>query len=141
MRMAYLLVLGLGLSQGGAAKDAAIKKDKDAMQGTWSVVAVTSEGKDAESSKLIGAQVIFKDDKVRGKGIRLGKDNECGYKIDPTSKIKAIDFIDQDGTVVPGIYQLDGTKLNICTTAPKSPRPGSFEPKRGSGLVLIKLRK
>lgn len=140
MRTAYLLLLGLGMLQTTAAtKDAAIKKDKDGMQGTWSVVSVTSDGKDADVTKLLNAKVIFQGDKVTGKVIRLGKDNETAFKIDPTTKVKSIDFLHADGAATPGIYDLNENKLKICSNQPKAPRPTTFESKTGSGNILIIL--
>ena len=142
MRTAYLLVLGLGMMQTTAAtKEAAVKKDKDALQGTWSVISVTTDGKDADVTKLLNAKVIFQGDKVTGKVIRLGKDNETPFKIDPTLKMKAIDFLHGDGAATPGIYDLNENKLKICSNQPKAPRHTTFDSKQGSGNVLIILRR
>jgi uncharacterized protein (TIGR03067 family) len=142
MKALYMLVLGAGLLQSAAAKkDEAIKKDKDALQGTWSVITVTSDGKVADVTKLVGAKVIFKDDMASGKGIRLSRGNECPYKLDPTVHPKQIDFIHSDGATTPGIYLLDGDKLKVCNTGPKTARPKKFESKEDSGHVLIILRR
>jgi uncharacterized protein (TIGR03067 family) len=142
MKLVYLLLPSVCLMQlTGAAKDAAIKKDKEALQGTWSVITVTTDGKDVDVTKLVGAKVIFEGDKAMGKVIRLGKGNECQFRIDPTVKPKAIDFIHSDGTVTPGIYLLDENKLKICNNTPKSPRPKAFESKTGTDTVLINLRR
>lgn len=140
MKLLFLLVPAVALLQvNGAAKDAAIKKDKEALQGTWTVLKVTSEGKDVDVTKLVGARVIFEGDKAMGKVIRLGKGNETGYRLDPTVNPKAIDFVHSDGTVTPGIYLLADNKLKICNNAPKSARPTAFESKPASGTVLIIL--
>lgn len=142
MKLLYLLLPSVCLMQvTGAAKDAAIKKDKDSLQGAWSVITVTTDGKDADVTKLVGAKVIFEGDKAIGKVIRLGKDNETGYRLDPTVKPKAIDFVHPDGTTTPGIYLLEDNKLKICNNPPKSSRPKTFETKGGSGTVLIILRR
>jgi uncharacterized protein (TIGR03067 family) len=142
MKPLLLLVSALALAQvTGAAKDAAIKKDKEALQGTWSIIQVVTEGKDADVTKLVGAKVIFEGDKAIGKVIRLGKGNETAYRLDPTVNPKAIDFVHSDGTVTPGIYFLDENKLKICNNAPKSTRPKTFESKPASGTILIILRR
>jgi len=142
MRTAFMLILGLGLMQASAAtKDAAIKKDKDDLQGTWSVISVTSDGKVTDVVKLLNAKVIFQGDKVSGKVIRLGKDNETPYRLDPTQKVKAIDFVHSDGAATPAIYDLNENKLKICSNQPKAPRPTTFVSKQGSGNVLIILRR
>ncbi len=140
MKLLYLLVPSICLLQvTGAAKDAAIKKDKDGLQGTWTVLSITSDGKQMDVEKLVGARVIFQGDKVTGKGIRLGKGNDTAYKIDPTVTPKTIDFVHDDGTVIPGIYDLKENKLKICNNGPKSGRPKDFESKSNSGTVLITL--
>jgi uncharacterized protein (TIGR03067 family) len=148
MNMRCLLVLGAGLllaadapKTDGFKKDEAIKKDKDGMQGTWSVIGVVSDGKEAPSDKLIGAKVVITGNKISGQAIRLGKGNECTFRIDPTQKIKAIDLIHSDGTEMPGIYYLNDKKLRICITAPKTPRPNKLESDKGTGWNLIILYK
>ena len=142
MKLLYLLLPSVCILQvTGAAKDAAIKKDKDALQGTWSVITVATDGKEVDVTKLVGAKVIFEGDKAQGKVIKLGKGNDCGFKLDPTVTPKTIDFVHEDGTVMPGIYLLDENKLKICNSSPKSARPKTFESKTGSGTVLIILRR
>ncbi|MBL8799928.1 MAG: TIGR03067 domain-containing protein [Planctomycetia bacterium] len=140
MKLRCLLVLGVGLLlAAGPSKDEAIKKDKDEMQGTWSVIGVTSDGKEMSSDLLLGAKVIFKGDRAEGKVIRLSKNNECGFKIDPTQKLKTIDFVHADGTVTPGIYELRTNKIKICNSSPKAARPTSLEAAKGSGWTQIIL--
>lgn len=140
MKLLYLLVPSLCLMQvTGAARDAAIKKDKDGLQGTWTVLTITSDGKKMDVEKLVGSRIIFEGDKVTGKNIRLGKGNETAYKIDPTVNPKTIDFVHEDGTVIPGIYLLNENKLKICNNPPKSGRPKDFESKANTGTILITL--
>jgi uncharacterized protein (TIGR03067 family) len=142
MKSLYLLVLGVSLVQvTGAARDEAIKKDKDGLQGTWSVISVTLSGKVEDVTKLVNAKVTFKGDTATGKVIRFGKGQETGYKIDPTVKPKIIDFVHQDGAATPGIYELVENKLKICNNSPGKPRPKKFESKTDSGDVLIILRR
>lgn len=142
MKLLYLLLPSVCLLQAtGAEKDAAIKKDKEALQGTWSVIEVVSDGKIADVTKLVNAKVIFEGDKVSGKVIRLGKGNETAYRLDPLAKPKAIDFIHEDGVASPGIYWIEENKLKICNNQPKSGRPTTFESKAKSGTVLIILRR
>lgn len=140
MKLRCLLVLGVGLLLAAApSKDEEIKKDKDDMQGTWSVLSVVSDGKEFPVEMLSGAKVVFKGDRAEGKVIRLGKGNECGFKIDPTQKVKTIDFVHSDGAVTPGIYEVKGNKIKICNSSPKAARPTAFEAAKGSGLTLIVL--
>ena len=142
MKPLGFLVLSMGLLQTAAAtKDEAIKKDKDQLQGKWAIISVVSDGKRADVTKMVGAMIIFKDNKAIGKGVRLTRGNEAPFKLDPTQKPKIIDFIHDDGAVTPGIYELDGDKLKICNNTPKFPRPKTFESKEGSGQVLIILRR
>jgi uncharacterized protein (TIGR03067 family) len=141
MKSLGLLLLVVGFVQlSGAERDAAIKKDKDGLQGTWSVISVTQDGKVVDVTKLVNAKVIFKGDTATGKLIKLGQ-GDTSFKIDPTVKPKTIDFTHQDGAVSPGIYLLEGDKLKFCNNSPKYPRPKDFECKTGSGHVLIVLRR
>lgn len=138
----WMLLLAVGLLMAAQpSRDEAIFKDKEQLQGTWSVVSVVINGKELEVEKLAGAKIIIKGDVATGKVIRLGKDSECTFKIDPTQKVKHFDFIHTDGTVLPGVYSVTSTKLKICFGPPNAPRPSALEAPKGSNLTLISLHR
>jgi uncharacterized protein (TIGR03067 family) len=135
---ALLLVAADAPPSTTAQREAAVKKDKDQLQGSWSVTGIVNEGVQIEQELIRNAKLVFKGDRLASKGLRLGDKAEGGYKLDPTAKLKEIDIQIGD-TATPAIYILDGDKLKICRTLRAPKRPGGFDAGKGSGLATITL--
>jgi uncharacterized protein (TIGR03067 family) len=140
MKLRALLIVAAALLVAADAKDDAVKKDKEALQGTWKPVAREKNGK-LESEKdpeLAKTRFVFKGDKLieqEGKN-----EDEYTFTIDPTQKPKAIDLslkVRDEVLINKGIYELDGDTLRIClATNPDASRPTKFETKQGSKTVM-----
>jgi uncharacterized protein (TIGR03067 family) len=139
-----VLVAGQLLAAEGKKGDA--KKDQEALQGAWKVVAVERGGK-AEQDPGQFVMAFTKDtfavkrgDEVIVKGT---------FQLDPSKSPKAIDMTiteakkDQDkGKEVHGIYELGKDSLKWCAAEPgQKGRPKEFSTKEGSQDMLVTFKK
>jgi uncharacterized protein (TIGR03067 family) len=80
--------------------------------------------KDGKTTITIGGRVYFK----------------AKFSIDPTKKLKAIDYNmtagPTKGKTHLGIYELDGDTVKFCFAAPGKDRPTDFTAKEGSQRTL-----
>jgi RNA polymerase sigma factor (sigma-70 family) len=117
------------------------KEDKDAIVGTWTVVKVEEDGKDASETDD-GKRFRSKPLTITGDKIVLEGGFEMTYKLDPAAKPKVIDLDNGGGKTWDCVYSLDGDTLKIC--APMMPggnRPGEVATKDGSQTRLLVLRR
>lgn len=127
------------------AKDAAIRKDRKQIEGTWRVVALEVDGNkaSAEDAKKItvvnkadGTWILFNDGKEISKGPST---------INPTMKTKTIDFKPTDGEgkgqTYLGIYELSDKSRKLCFAPPGKKRPTEFSSKTGSEHILVTLER
>jgi RNA polymerase sigma factor (sigma-70 family) len=163
-----LVLLGSGggyiyLSQAAGPKDAARptplapekpalvdkgQDDKEAIQGTWQVIGVEMQGKDAPDGSLAiqalkSAKWIIAADKITTGTTKFGEQKVI-YKLDPTKKPKEFDFTplvgpnNEKAKTAPGVYSLDGDVLKICMPgAPDAERPTELATKAGGKSLLI----
>jgi uncharacterized protein (TIGR03067 family) len=114
------------------------KKESDALQGKWSVVSLTRDGKVEAISK--DAVRVIADDAYTMKLHPLVTIKGT-YKIDPTANPKAIETTASSGPykdmTMLGIYELDGDSLKICYAIPGKDRPTEFTSKVGSCWILV----
>src|SRR5205823_5391450 len=115
MRSPFVALTLLGMfTAADFADEAAIKKDQEALQGTWSVVKAVKDGEtlpDAEREKM---QIVIKGDQLI---VKTGtRDEAVTFKIDPSKKPATMDMVPKidKPPVVLGIYQLDKDKLSLC---------------------------
>ena len=116
----------LGASQPGSGKS-----DVDALQGVWQLVGGQKEGKELSQDvvKEIGGQLTFKGEELYLKGKPQGNEQEKSgtFKLDAAKKPKHIDITDKkDGTVLKGIYELNGDDFRVCLVISGSDRPAEF---------------
>lgn len=120
--------LSVGLLMAADAKDDAVKKDTEAMQGKWQLVSLERDGKSVDVPK--DAVRVVKDDTYTITP-RPGVTIEGTYKIDPTAKPKTIDITpttsDNKGKTALGIYEIDGDMLKICWAPSGKDRPTEFK--------------
>jgi uncharacterized protein (TIGR03067 family) len=129
------------LSAAGEAKEDAVKKDLEALKGTWAVVSAERDGKKFTDDQLKGVLVTFDADgkvSVQRQGQPLF---EGTVMIDPTKKPKTIDATqtsegDNKGKTAHGIYEIEGDTLKICSAEFGKERPSEFSSKPGSGHFL-----
>ena len=149
MRTLVLLVGALlatiGLAAVAVADDAADKKDKEALQGTWMAVSGEKEGKEDTEAKEHA--LVFEGDKF---SIKRG-DNVIvrgTFKINTSKSPKTMDMEisegpeDVKGKTAQAIYQLKGDELTWCVTHPGcGERPEKFATKEGVKQLLVKFKR
>ena len=123
------------------------KKDQEALQGAWKIVASETAGTDGTAE--------FKDHLIvfEGDTFALKKGDEVGlkgtFKLDPSKKPGAIDMTiteggqeGEKGKVLHGIYELGKGTLKWCTSEPGgTDRPKEFSTKEGVNHMLVTLKK
>ena len=134
--------LTAGLFVTADARDDAVKKDMDALQGKWQLVSMQRDGEAVDVSK--DAARVIKGDKYE-LTLRPGLSIEGTYKIDPTAKPKKMETTASTGPYkdqeLLGIYELSGDTLKICYAPPGKERPTEFKTKEGSGWILTVHKK
>lgn len=137
--LALLAVAALAI--GDDAKDEAIKKDRQLIEGTWRVVALEVDGNkasddDAKKITVIngpdGTWTLLSDGKEVGKGTN---------SFDPTKKPKTIDFTQTEGegkgNLYLGIYELGEKTRKLCFAPPGKDRPREFISMPGTDHILV----
>ncbi|MFN9718198.1 MAG: TIGR03067 domain-containing protein [Planctomycetota bacterium] len=136
------------LKRSNIAPDA--NKDVEGLQGTWEVV----EGAHNGDGWLGFVSAAYRFN-VKGKTILISSkfgnppeptDNlEWCFKIDTTKDPKAIYFADHhskfEGSVLYGIYELNGDILRICISEDLKGAPAEFSAEEGSGRIVMKLKR
>jgi uncharacterized protein (TIGR03067 family) len=140
-RRAFLAVaVGLTLlAHLGEASQGEKDKDADRLQGTWTGVSGEIGGKADE--KLAKLTMVIKKDmlSLTEDG---GRPETMKFKLDPTKKPRAIDFIVSPTEIIPGIYELKGDTLKICFEKQgKGGRPRTFATKAGTDLTLLVFKR
>jgi len=123
------------------AKDAAIKKDHEQIEGTWRITSLVDNGnksmeEDAKKLTVVngsdGTWSLRDEDKEISKGAST---------IDPTKKPKTIDFTptvgEDKGNLHLGIYELGEKARKLCFARPGKDRPTEFASKPGSEHILV----
>ena len=119
----------------------AVKNDVDAIQGTWKIVNLEADSKQAPAGIVAALKLTFKGDTLT---FTLGEPgfSNYNYKLDPTTKPASFDMIhadgDHKGETQKGIYSLEGNHLKICLGKADS-RPKKFTTTADSGLALYTL--
>lgn len=123
-------VLLAGTASADDAKDEAIKQDRQQIQGTWRVVALTVNGNKSEDEDAKKITVVNGDDgtwSIRLEGKEISKGTST---FDPTQKPKTIDFTPTEGEGKGeqyfGIYQLRKNKRRLCFAPAGKDRPKKF---------------
>ena len=110
-------LMAISLVAAEPSKQDLIKKDVAAIQGTWKLVALEYNGKQAPAEIVAALKLIFKDDTLT---FTPGEPSFTNYrfKLDPTTKPASFAMTHADGSnkgeTEKGIYLLDGDRLKIC---------------------------
>lgn len=127
------------------AKDEAIKKDRQRIEGTWRVVELVVDGnptKPEDARKLTVENGSDGTWSLRADGNEISKGTST---FDPTPKPKSIDFKptvgDSAGKLHLGIYELGDDVRRMCFAPPEQARPTKFSSESGSGQILVKFER
>lgn len=140
------MITTIALTTIALAGDAeAIRKDKAALQGTWSVIASQQDGERVPTDDLKDLYLIFKDNAIL---IREGGKTEekFAFQLNPSKTPKEMDLTIKFGPnkekIDRAIYEFDGDRVRICIQSNKdAPRPRDLAAPSGSKLWLVTLQK
>jgi uncharacterized protein (TIGR03067 family) len=142
MTVYTLTLITAGLLAPGAAEQ---KKDRDPLQGTWTIVSMERDGKKVTAADKALTVTIKGSEYTFPSAGGFTKSQEGTYKLDPSKDPKTLDVLPTDGPIkgktFPGIYELDGDTLKACFDAAGKGRPTEFSAKPGSGRVLVIYRR
>jgi uncharacterized protein (TIGR03067 family) len=135
---ALFCAVGFAASVGSVAladEKVDLEKEVGRFQGAWTFESSESGGKKLPIDELKGLTLIFEGDKhtvKKGdKVIQVGT-----QKLDPTKSPKTIDVTLAEGpikgTVMLGIYEIDGDTLKVCFDPQGKKRPTEFKSAPGS---------
>ena len=133
------LVTVAGVSLARAEENEAAKKDKEKLQGEWSMVSGTSDGQEIPEEYRKQMKRACKGDELT---VTVGEQLVMKAKItlDASTKPKTIDYEVTDGPNKGkkqlGIYELDGDTLKSCFAAPGDERPKEFTSKEGEKRIF-----
>jgi uncharacterized protein (TIGR03067 family) len=126
------------------------KSDKELFQGAWVLQRGETDGiplVEVLDTKGIGnLQIDFSGDTMKMSGFGT-QNHKYRFTLKPDEKPKAIDSMAEEtqgkaikGTLVPGIYKIDGDTLTLClANNPAAERPKEFKAPKGSRLSLLVL--
>ena len=139
MIVRVLLVLAAGLRIAGIATgddQGAAKKELERLQGEWTLVSATRDGKDMPAERVKGYKNTVKGDRFTISS--EGKTAEEGtLKLNPDKKPKEVEFNLAEGEKTAlGIYELNGDTYKLCYAPPGKGRPKEFSAKEGTGHTL-----
>ncbi len=121
----------------GQDDDAAVKKEKELLKGSWKFESVKSQ--QGEKEDFADAKLeFFTDGKIQfTKGTEQKK---ATYKINPAGKPKEIDLKPEGkDDAMQGIYRIEKDTLTICICEGQNvARPAEFEAKDKNVLVTLK---
>ncbi len=143
VNVGLIVLLATSLMAGEPPRQDAVKKDLDGIQGTWKMVALEADGKQAPAEMVAALKLIFKDDTLTFTPGEPGYSNYT-YKLDPTTKPARFDMTHADGPkkgeTDKGIYSLEGNHLRICFGKADT-RPKEFSTTAGSGVGMYTMER
>jgi uncharacterized protein (TIGR03067 family) len=152
MRMLVLLVLASLLSVGvsplpaaDADKEDAVKKDLEALTGTWAVIHAERDGQEVPKEDLKKMRLVQDHEQWEfrnGEEVVEGTDMLDPIKTPKQSDSKITKGPDKGKTAL-GIYSLDGDLLRSCWADPGKERPTEFgtKPNSGQNYLILKREK
>ena len=138
--MTLLCILGVIASDARAEEKADVEKELKKFQGIWTFASVEAGGKEVPADALKGVTVTFNGDKYT---VKNGDAviQTATQKPDPSKSPKTLDVTVTDGpnkgTVILGIYEIDGDTLKVCFDPEGKKRPTEFKTVADSQVTLV----
>jgi uncharacterized protein (TIGR03067 family) len=137
-----LIALMMGLRHSFAATP----DDRAASAGSWRVMAVEVNGRQIDPEITAMLQVAYREDgswTVFFKSMAVG---EGTSENDSEASPKTFEMQTLGGEKTPprtyaGIYKLEGDTRQLCFVTAGMPRPDTFTAPRGSGRILVTLKR
>jgi uncharacterized protein (TIGR03067 family) len=142
----FFAALFTGLCFAADAKEDAVKKELEKLQGTWKVVKAIKEGRAKSDDELKEMHAVITADKLTVKlTVKASEDlsETTPFTIDPSKQPTTIDLTIGKRTL-QGIYELDKDTLKICVSLEEDKRPTEFtstDKSRTSLLILQREKK
>ncbi len=143
--LTMLCILGLSASGGmGARADgkADVEKELKKFQGSWTFESVEAGGK-LVAAQFEGMTVTFTGGKYT---VKKGDEvvQVATQKLDPSKSPKTLDVTVAEGpnkgTVMLGIYEINGDTLKVCFDPEGTKRPTQFKSASGSQILIVHKR-
>jgi uncharacterized protein (TIGR03067 family) len=126
---ALAIVALLGVVNRPVVKKDPAKEEAKQLEGTWRVVMMEVRGRQYPEDRLrrLNYQVLIQGREFTYM-IQGRKRNTMHFKLDPSSKPKAIDLLPAQGQgrATLAIYHLEGDTLKICQATTANQRPTEF---------------
>jgi uncharacterized protein (TIGR03067 family) len=114
------------------------KKGASGLEGTWLVVSAIKGGKAEEGAK--GEKVVFAGNTITVHA--KNGEHKATVKIDPKKQTIDVTITEQGQTrVLKGLYQIKGDEMKFCHSRPGQGRPKELAAEKGSGNVLLTLKR
>jgi uncharacterized protein (TIGR03067 family) len=112
------------------------------LQGQWRIVRIELRGRVAVEEQLSASRPTLAFT-ASSAILKSGTDSDRNVKVrlDASTKLKQIDFVDEDGRVEKGVYQREGEAIRLCFSAPGGERPTRFVADEESGTWIMLLRR
>ncbi len=143
--LSVVAILCATVVSAGDAKDEAIKKDRQRIEGTWQVTALTINGNQAKAKDVQKLFVVNGNDgtwAIRSDGKVISKGTST---FDPTKKPKTIDFTPTEGGSTGekffGIYQLRKNTRKLCFAPAGKDRPTEFSSTAENKHFLVAFKR
>lgn len=137
-----LLAVTASIAAADDAKNEAIKKDRQRIEGTWRIVELVVNGVSADAKQLTVVNGSDGTWSLRSEGKEIGKGTSV---IDPTMTPKQIDFTPTTGDAKDklhlGIYELGEDVRKLCFAPAGKDRPTELSSESGSGHILVKFER
>ena len=136
-------LFAIGLLCGAEPPGDAAKKDLDRMQGEWRVEKAVRRGKDAPAAVRDKLSIAISGSTITINDSTEAREEKAEITLDPSKTPANIDAVPTlpGSDRVLGIYKLEGDNLTICWNKGDGPRPGAFEIKPGTDVVLLVLKR
>ena len=146
--LSALLVVGTlvaAVASADDAKDKAIEKDRQRIEGTWQLTALKINGNQSKEEDIQELRVFNGADGtwiVRSEGKEISKGTST---FDPTTKPKAIDFTSTGGggkgEKFLGIYKLGKNTRKLCFAPSGEDRPTEFSSTPENQHILVTFKR
>jgi RNA polymerase sigma factor (sigma-70 family) len=99
--------------------------DAELLQGTWKAARLWVGGQQVPPLNL---EMIFAGDGFTMRADILPQPMSATFRVDPSKDPKEIDLVYPNGVTNPGIYRLDGDRLQLSINTEGAERPANFSP-------------
>jgi uncharacterized protein (TIGR03067 family) len=136
------------ISSGPPAFAPAGNADAMALEGIWVATAAVIDGDQAPENEVAnirltmdqtGFKLVLPTTQKKGRSWTIKSDDDP--KEDADVAIEKIDFLLDDGSVLQGIFKIDGDTMKLCLSTGNEPRPTDFDAEQYSQRIQLTLKR